>query len=1034
MATMGLFFLVVCAIGILRPIKNALALEGLGATAFYKVYLVSAVVVLFVPIYNWLSDRIPWSWLVPAVALFFASHLLVFYVAFQERSATLGLVFYGWFDVLSAVLITQFFMITQRLFDAREAKQAYPLVIGGGAIGASLGGAVTAVLAPTFGTAALLLVAAGAIAVFGLALPWVSPLPKAARAPQAGVRSMERVDVAGIADLLRNPHVRLLTASVLLTVVVKQLVDYQFNAVTWEVYGDRDAVSAFQGAFNAATQWIPIVIVLALRPLMRRWGVGAAVLLLPVAMLGGTLLLALSWSLWAAVATKTLDSSLRYSAERTGREVLYIPLPEEIKLKTKAYIDVAVENGIGKIAAAGLIFLLLQVMSVHDLAYVSLALSAAWVAVTLALRREYVRALARAIEGRFASLRGIFASITDASTRPTIQRALRGGDPLHAAFALDLLDQADPAELRPFAGELHQLLGSTAEEIRLRTLAALGRLPDAVDIEQVRGLLVDPSASVRQAAVRVLCAARPQEREEILCELLASSEARVRTAALTCLAFGEISVDGARLITPAYLDQRWSAADDGDCGARVELALAAGALRDEGPRAARLLATLLSDPDPDVASTALRSAGLLRRAEYYPTLIEALRSAATREAARDALAEQGAEAVPALAARLLDTRADPIIRRNIPSVLGRIPAPEAVIALLELYAAPETDQLLDHRTLKALSRLRGRHPELSFDSGRVLAAADSELAAARRYADALAALSALEANGPAVELLSRTLREGWRERREGVFRCLGLLFPPRETYRCYLAVSGGSGPRRSNGLEWLEQTVGYAVFRRIAPILESGELQGGPLADADAAVRALWSDGDAWIARCAVRVGAELRIAGAEEYPSTNGGGSHPDLRLLTNRLSRRTDAAPGREMQMDAIEKVFLLQQIDLLRGARSAHLALLASIAEEIEVEPDVVLIREGEPTDALYVVVRGSVELRGLAGHQVLATDQMSFGSWALIDEAASPVGARTTESAHLLRITRDDFQDLLSDHPELAMGLLQGLARRVRTLVS
>jgi ATP/ADP translocase len=55
-AMMGLFFLVVCAVGILRPIKNALALDGLGATDFYKVYLVSASCVLFVPVFNRLSD------------------------------------------------------------------------------------------------------------------------------------------------------------------------------------------------------------------------------------------------------------------------------------------------------------------------------------------------------------------------------------------------------------------------------------------------------------------------------------------------------------------------------------------------------------------------------------------------------------------------------------------------------------------------------------------------------------------------------------------------------------------------------------------------------------------------------------------------------------------------------------------------------------------------------------------------------------------------------------------------------------------
>ena len=55
---MGLYFLVLFAVGILRPIRNALALDGLAESEFYKVYLISAVVILFAPLLNHLSDRI----------------------------------------------------------------------------------------------------------------------------------------------------------------------------------------------------------------------------------------------------------------------------------------------------------------------------------------------------------------------------------------------------------------------------------------------------------------------------------------------------------------------------------------------------------------------------------------------------------------------------------------------------------------------------------------------------------------------------------------------------------------------------------------------------------------------------------------------------------------------------------------------------------------------------------------------------------------------------------------------------------------
>ena len=134
----------------------------------------------------------------------------------------------------------------------------------------------------------------------------------------------------------------------------------------------------------------------------------------------------------------------------------------------------------------------------------------------------------------------------------------------------------------------------------------------------------------------------------------------------------------------------------------------------------------------------------------------------------------------------------------------------------------------------------------------------------------------------------------------------------------------------------------------------------------------------------------------------------------------------------MELIEKVFLLQQVDLLRGVTAQQLALLASIAEEVAADASEVVLRRGEPTDAMHVVVEGSVELRGAGEQTIMAQHGTAFGTWALIDEAPSLVDARITEPGRLLRITHDDFDDLLADHPELSLGLLRGLARRVRAL--
>jgi ATP:ADP antiporter, AAA family len=983
---MALFFLVVCAVGILRPIKNSLALDGLGATDFYKVYLVSAIVVAFVPAFNRLARRLPWGRLFALVALFFASNLVLFRVLYTEGSSALGLAFYGWYDLFAAALVTQFFMVTQLYFDARSARKAFPLVIAGGSIGATIGGAITGFFAESLGTPNLLLVAAALIAVFAAGIPWVLAEPDGA--PAGGQPARAPPSPATLQELLADRQVRLIAAAVLLAIVVKQLVDYQYNVVTKEVFVTRDAISAFQGKFNAATQWLPLVVLAGLQPALRRWGVAVAVLLLPMFMLATTAALALTFGLVAAVAAKGAETSLRYSAERAAREILYVPVRPHIKLQAKAWIDIAIEKGVGKVLSAVLIMLLLTVMDYRDVAWVAAGLAVVWVALALALRRQYVRTLATSIEGRFASLQGLFASLVNASTVPILRREMAEGSPLRAAFALELLDQAEPGDLRPMASELNALASHDRAEIRHRALSHLCRAPELADADLLRARLYDEDESVRELAVRVMVAASGPGAAAVLNALLRDESAAVRTAALRCVAAnGQVAVF--RAAGRAFVESRWDSGDRVSADSRAELALAAGSLHGDAD-AALYLAPFLDDDDAGVRSTALRSAGLLGRADCCARMIAALADPATREAARAGLVSIGAPAVDALSATLLDPDACATVRRLIPSIMAGIPAQQTVDALLHLVLAPETDQLLDYRTLKALSKLRAREPGLVFDPVLVWTVAEREAHHAARYMAVRAGLGAA-GEGGAEALLPAALDDGVRERREGVFRCLGLLHDPAAAMAAFTAVTGRNSRDRGNALEWIEQVVGSARSRRLAAVLEPDPLDVTPLPAA-----ALADDGDAWIAH----------LARMTVNPSEDG---------------------------MELIEKVFMLQQVDLLRGMRGAHLALLASISDEVDVAADTVLLHPDRPPEALYIVTRGAVELRG-AGERMVVERDGAFGTWALIDNEPSPLEARALERTGLMRITRTDFHDLLADHSEIAVGLLQGLARRVRELVA
>jgi len=1042
LAMMALSFLVIFVVGVLRPIRDAIALDGLGAGDFYQVYFVSAIVVLFVPPYNRLADRIAWKNLIPGVALFFAASMVLFRFLYRPHDTVFGMVFYGWYDVMVAALVTQFFMATQVFYNARDAKRAYPLVIAAGSLGAAIGGGITAFFAQRLGTPNLLLVAAAVIVVFaiGIGIVWAREDPEEGR-PRDSIIDRD-LSAGELKRIFSHPQVRLIATTVLLTVLVKQFVDYEYKTLTAEVYRDVDAMSGFLGLVDAATQWLPILVLLSLRPILRRWGAGVAVMIFPVAMMLATGALAAAMTLPVAVVARTSERMFRYSAERTGREILYVPVPGNIKLKAKAYIDVAVEKGLGKVLA-GVIILVLSLamggMPVRQrlvvVAIVGVVVAAFLLVAFLRARREYVTTLARSFEGRFANLKATFVSLTGTGSAELVRAALTSPSPPRTAFALDLVEQGDEEDVARFSGELRGLLSHPKPDIRRRAVELLSRAPGAIDLEVLRERLRDPDAGVREMTVRVLAASTDRDPVTFMSELLESPDPHVRSATLASLAHDASPEIAERIVRPFFEARRDAASSDDDAG-RLELATAIG-LVPGAEGVVDLVRALMDHPDDEVACAAVRSAGELRREELVPDLLRALGAPRTRAAARAALTARGEPLFHTLLDALNDPGTDPPIRRNLPGVLADIASDDTIAALIDSYSRPETEQGLDNRILAALSRLRSAHPELGFPSERVQPIIDREVRAALRYGRARRVAETLEGNRYA-GLLARTLREAESERRESLFRWLGLLHPQAGMYRGYLAIESGDDRAGANAIEWLESTIGHAAYTRLSPVLVPNPPPPTTgTATGDGVLRELWDDEDAWLARCALWTSLVAKRSGMlealEGYDPID-----PGLRRAVRHVRARADgSAPTMTEEgngsMDLIEKVFMLQNVDLLSGARSQQLALLASIAREVEADEDRVLIRKGEATDALYVVLDGEVELAGVGDQTVRVADEAPFGTWALIDREPSLVEARTTRPTRLLRIARSDFRDLLVDHPELGLDLLEGLARRVRTLV-
>jgi CRP-like cAMP-binding protein len=133
-------------------------------------------------------------------------------------------------------------------------------------------------------------------------------------------------------------------------------------------------------------------------------------------------------------------------------------------------------------------------------------------------------------------------------------------------------------------------------------------------------------------------------------------------------------------------------------------------------------------------------------------------------------------------------------------------------------------------------------------------------------------------------------------------------------------------------------------------------------------------------------------------------------------------------------VEKVIFLQDIDIFESTTTENLAHIAAITEEVEFKKDQVIFKEGEFSDALYLVIDGQIRLEREKKLVMIAKGKDVFGTWALFDDEPRIVTATTLEDTHLLKIDKEDFVDLLADHVQITQGILKTMAKRLRGLMA
>ncbi|MCA1558743.1 MAG: MFS transporter, partial [Acidobacteria bacterium] len=400
---------------------------------------------------------------------------------------------------------------------------------------------------------------AGALALFWLLFQtgatWVSVMLLCA-AVVAFIIGRERVDAQVAMDaakgekgvsaaeafqlLRRSKHLKIIALVISFASVGAAVIEQQLNMAAQAAKGaaDTDGITAFLAQVGLWTSTIGFVIQVWLTSKIHRYlGIGFALMVLPVSMGLSAIVMLLNAALWAPGLARVLDQSLRYTVDKTTREILFLPLPSDIKLQAKSFVDVTVDRG-AKAIGAILLLVLVKPWGLHldwqRLSYASLVMVALWIFMSLRAKRGYLAAFRRSIERRDVAPAEVRMSGADLSTIETLVEELSQPDPTRVVYAIDVLESIDKRNLvTPL------LLYHEAPSVRQRALAALGAVrPDIATqwVPHIRRMLGDSDAGVRAAAIGALGAIGNEDAATLARPLLSDTNPRTRATAAVALA------------------------------------------------------------------------------------------------------------------------------------------------------------------------------------------------------------------------------------------------------------------------------------------------------------------------------------------------------------------------------------------------------------------------------------------------------------------------------------------------------------------
>ena len=428
--------LIIATVVILKSVSNSLFVDSQGAGKLpYVFMLVALFSALVASLYGRYSKKIRLNRLIMWTFVFSIACMGVFWLLFHfpGQKAWIFYAFYTWVVIFSVITGSQFWLLANDIYDAREAKRIFGFIGAGAIIGGIGGGMLTNILVPHLGTRNLMFIGASLLLVCLLVVVRIRRISagdphKRRRRTGEKDAGKTRSSENPVKLILNSRHLTFLAGIICVGVLAANLADYQYRILAERAFVENDALTAFFGLMQSLVNVFALVIQLLLTSrVMKKLGVTASLFFLPLGLMAGAVGILISPALWSAVIIKLSDGGLKHSMNRAGLELLYLPIPPETKKKAKTFIDVFLKNLAKGAAGLGLIGLTVWLgLTLRHISLVLIALIIVWCYLLLRVKREYVDSFRQAIEKRTIDPDQQSLNLEDASLLSGFQEVLEG--------------------------------------------------------------------------------------------------------------------------------------------------------------------------------------------------------------------------------------------------------------------------------------------------------------------------------------------------------------------------------------------------------------------------------------------------------------------------------------------------------------------------------------------------------------------------------------------------------------------------------